>query len=341
MKMNSCKVCLGCLAVMAAVYLGMSPIRAGALEDGVYNVKGRSFVSQDDVLTEVARQDHSGAVMPDGAYEIDGNDYYVEGGQFLSRQFRNGVYYTSVEIAASNRLYEFPEEADQRFWEAVKELENGGNGRTAIPIEYGFSNETEGLLYAKRINHVLNLSDVFLKLSMSGRGADGSYRLYLQNSEENRAAVKEIREGSELLTRIYEERIKGIEGERERLETIYDWVVCNLEYDDTLKNKKGYKGLTEGKTVCGGYAQIFYWLCEMAGIDVEYVYGARCNLDGSFGDSDYHAWNRVRLTGTEEYGYCDATWEPGDRAERGMPRQYFMRNLAEFERQHLAFWTFH
>ena len=57
MKMNSCRVCLSCLAVMAAAYLGMSPIEVRALEDGVYNVKGRSFVSQDDVLTEVARQD--------------------------------------------------------------------------------------------------------------------------------------------------------------------------------------------------------------------------------------------------------------------------------------------
>lgn len=42
MKMNSCRVCLSCLAVMAAAYLGMSPIEVRALEDGVYNVKGRS-----------------------------------------------------------------------------------------------------------------------------------------------------------------------------------------------------------------------------------------------------------------------------------------------------------
>lgn len=78
---------------------------------------------------------------------------------------------------------------------------------------------------------------------------------------------------------------------------IYKYIKENMYFDDSLRPTKsfGYYGITEGRGVCGDYAEAFALLARHAGLEA-YVCG-----------SDTHAWNIVNIDGV--YYHCDALWD--------------------------------
>ncbi len=123
---------------------------------------------------------------------------------------------------------------------------------------------------------------------------------------------------------------------------IFRWLTDNIAYDCKYYNKYGYEGrdpktykcndddsvgcdlkreawensymnhvLDEKKGVCQAYAMLFKRMCNLAGIDCEFVSGYTRTEDyevGTAGELD-HAWNAVRLNGV--YYLVDATWAAG------------------------------
>ena len=73
----------------------------------------------------------------------------------------------------------------------------------------------------------------------------------------------------------------------EKVKSLHDWVVLNFAYDNQLFYRSAYDGLKTGKTVCEGYALMFYRLLSEAGIPVKVVEG--------YGRARPHAWNLVQL----------------------------------------------
>ena len=331
------EICRPCI-VAIGISLGATPITCMALEDNlIYNAGNSDFVSQDN--TECLNSlDGIWLGTPNGIYESNGRKYYIEDGFFLINEWKDGTFYTMLGVPASNEIYAFHEECDNKFWEA---LEKVSSSEEDVDMGLRFVSTIEAVSYKNRVDDVFNLSDRRLEMSICDMDFDGYFEIYIKSNDNNRSVIEEIEKGNELLTQIYDTYIKGIEGEEERLEAIYDWVTHNIKYDRTLESRKGYKGLTEGKAVCIGYTQVFYWLCKKANIDVEFVEGVSSDSEGNFDMNDkHHVWNRVKLTGASDYSYCDATWDSPDVGEESVSRKYYMRSLEEFDTSHRAFWVY-
>jgi len=86
--------------------------------------------------------------------------------------------------------------------------------------------------------------------------------------------------------------------DHQKEKAIHDWIVTNLAYDTRLVSHSAYDGLTEGRTVCQGYALLTYEMMRQAGIPVKIVEGT------SRGRA--HTWNLVRVGG--KWYHLDATW---------------------------------
>lgn len=71
-----------------------------------------------------------------------------------------------------------------------------------------------------------------------------------------------------------------------KVKAIHDWECNNLKYDyNNMEVNNAYSGLSSGKTMCVGFAEIFYKMALEAGLDAHIV------------SSEHHAWNIVQVDG--------------------------------------------
>lgn len=85
--------------------------------------------------------------------------------------------------------------------------------------------------------------------------------------------------------------------------SIHDYIVKNVQYDESLTRYSAYNALSEGKTVCQGYALLAYKMLKDAGIENRIVSGTGT----SQGETESHAWNLVKLNGN--WYQLDCTWD--------------------------------
>lgn len=117
--------------------------------------------------------------------------------------------------------------------------------------------------------------------------------------------------------------------EYEIVESIYDYITANVEYDrehvyddDYLLQYTAYAALFHNTAVCQGYANLFYYLCKECGVSARLIPG--------MGGGEPHAWNIARINGV--YYNADSTWD----AELGKGRYlYFLRSEQNFSRNHI------
>lgn len=104
----------------------------------------------------------------------------------------------------------------------------------------------------------------------------------------------------------------------EKVKTIYDYICHNVTYDYSDNNMKftAYAAVTTGKSVCQGYATLFYRLAKMQGISSRVIAGHGTNTDV------YHGWNIVKLGNL--YYNVDATWDATN-YKLGHPYEYFLK----------------
>ena len=84
----------------------------------------------------------------------------------------------------------------------------------------------------------------------------------------------------------------------ETVKNVHDYVVNQINYDQTIQRFTAYEGLLENSTVCQGYALLMYKMLTDAGIPVRF-------MEGYAGEA--HAWNIVKLNG--KWYFLDATWD--------------------------------
>lgn len=103
--------------------------------------------------------------------------------------------------------------------------------------------------------------------------------------------------------------------EEQKFMALYNIVLKNTVYDhDGLKRGSGSKFYTsrnlegffiDGKSVCAGTADVLKQLCEMNGLEAEYVQGQAQSNKMNY--SEYHAWTRVKIDG--KWYNTDPTWD--------------------------------
>lgn len=110
----------------------------------------------------------------------------------------------------------------------------------------------------------------------------------------------------------------------EKIRSIYDYICDNVNYDYEGLNDDGntikytaYGALINGKSVCQGYAVLFYRMCMDAGIPARVIRG--------YGNGGAHAWNIVEINGY--YYNVDVTWDGQDSITT---HNYFLKNMDDF-----------
>jgi hypothetical protein len=102
--------------------------------------------------------------------------------------------------------------------------------------------------------------------------------------------------------------------DREKVRAIYRWIGANIDYDVNLlariregggRNRSADETFTMRSAVCGGYANLFRRMAELAGLKAVYLSGPSLTFDGVVG----HAWNAVMIDG--KWRLLDATWAAG------------------------------
>lgn len=107
------------------------------------------------------------------------------------------------------------------------------------------------------------------------------------------------------------------------LETwIHDYIVRNVTYGvDEYRHEGAVGALITGMAVCEGYADVFYLLGTMAGLNVVYQYGD----DEPEFDLVGHMWNLVELDG--QWYHVDVTWNDPDDASNPNRVSYRYMNV--------------
>ena len=98
----------------------------------------------------------------------------------------------------------------------------------------------------------------------------------------------------------------------EKAKAIFDYMVMNIDYDydnylaDTIPDASytALGALKNKYAVCAGYAKAFKLLCELSGLECDYVTGTA---------GGPHAWNQVKIDG--KWYNVDVTW--GDPVSKG------------------------
>ncbi len=126
----------------------------------------------------------------------------------------------------------------------------------------------------------------------------------------------------------------------DKIKYVHDYLVTNIVYDkaalpeinktersvSTEQTLSLYGALINGKCVCGGYSESFYYLTRALGVNTFYIQG--------YGVKEYHAWNYIEIDG--QYYYMDVTWDDFDSTDypKGIDYSYFCVNQQELFRDH-------
>ena len=111
----------------------------------------------------------------------------------------------------------------------------------------------------------------------------------------------------------------------EKVKAVYDYICSHVTYDHAglsgtdFTTYSAWKALTQGTSVCQGYANLFYRL--MLELDVD------CRIISGTGNGGPHAWNIVKLNGL--YYNVDATWD-ASRVEMNWDYDFFLRSPSNF-----------
>jgi transglutaminase/protease-like cytokinesis protein 3 len=118
----------------------------------------------------------------------------------------------------------------------------------------------------------------------------------------------------------------NIKNDTELAQFFYYWIGSNIEYDhdylkritagyttqrEYLNKQTAQRVYIDRKGVCAGYSNLYTWLIQDVGIEVEYVSGhirdERNHYVELHSDDNYrHAWNAIKLDG--KWALVDTTW---------------------------------
>lgn len=127
---------------------------------------------------------------------------------------------------------------------------------------------------------------------------------------------RDVRRSPELLS---DYLTQGCVTDREKTDSIYAWVISNIDYDyDAVQSTKPLESesaetvLKQKKTICNGYVELMIEMLAFQGIEALRVEGYTRDYNPNFDyiliDSD-HAWLAIKMNG--EWKLADPTWDSG------------------------------
>jgi len=112
---------------------------------------------------------------------------------------------------------------------------------------------------------------------------------------------------------------KPARNDREKARAIFRWIANNIDYNvsgffnGTYGNSTAEGVLRSGRSVCGGYSNLFESLANASGLETVtitgYAKGYNYTPGLKFSGSTNHAWNAVKIDG--KWQLVDSTWGAG------------------------------
>lgn len=142
---------------------------------------------------------------------------------------------------------------------------------------------------------------------------------------------------TEMAVKIVECIISSSMNDFQKVLEIHDWLIFNVDYDQTYSKYSAQNAFVDRSCVCQGYAEAFELLAEAAGLEATFVAGIATNSDGQ---TESHAWNQVKISGN--WYNVDVTWDDPTYSGKsandhsGNRYDYFLISKAQLEKDHRA-----
>lgn len=155
------------------------------------------------------------------------------------------------------------------------------------------------------------------------------------------SSKEEINEALEKIDTITDNIVKNATGSRyNKILYVHDWLVDNLEYDGSNKNKDNIYGtFIDNKVVCEGYAEGLKYLLDKLNIPCVLVYGMGYDENGK---AEAHAWNYVQMEDEKWYA-VDTTWDDpvyigssNSIVQNEYKHSYFLKGSKTFNVNHVS-----
>ena len=182
-----------------------------------------------------------------------------------------------------------------------KDIDHILNGNDRFPLQAGNGNYT--ILVLENVNgksyKVIYRETVTLKMK-------DSKDLYLQS-------IQSINWNNEMdAIKKAKELTKDAKSDREKVVSIYDYIVKNIKYDNNKAvNMTGYyvpnidATLNSGQAICYDYSSLFAAMLRSVDVPTKLIKGRKNDI------KEYHAWNQVYLEDTGKWVTIDTTYDAG------------------------------
>lgn len=112
--------------------------------------------------------------------------------------------------------------------------------------------------------------------------------------------------------------------DHEKVKAVHDYIVLNGKYDKSMQLYSDYDLLTQGTSVCNGYALLTYNMLNALDIPVRLVTGT--------GSGELHIWNMVKLG--DYWFHLDTTWDDPLPDTNMVSYNYYMLTDKEILKDH-------
>jgi len=216
------------------------------------------------------------------------------------------------------------------------EASNIGELENIILKELNLTNPNFDITYTGSIDEIDNSMKNILKIDpylrctitsvkwTTSSTTNGIYNVNVKATHIMSAA--ERKEADKKIDNILSTIIKPYMTDHEKVKAVHDYIVLNGKYDTSYVYYSDYDLLTEGKSVCNGYAILTYNMLNKLDIPVKFVFGTS--------NSQSHVWNMVKLG--QNWFHLDTTWnDPVPDRENITSYNYYMLTDDEISKDHV------
>lgn len=289
--------------------------------------------------TEILEMEPAPTQLIDNTNE---NDYIINS---------NSFYYNQLD-SYSKIIYKSLEEQKENLKSGIETIYLPEKIKNIIEeenVEEIFSTAINAVEYDYPEMYYIDMSKLILYYE---KYSTGSYKIYLKKDDQYQNYLmdgfyseQDIEMAQEEINNVVQEiqsNIEKLETDYDKILYIHDWIIENIEYDETLNraNRNNiYGAFIEKRVTCGGYAKAFKYLVDKLNIECIIIQGKASTEE----KTENHAWNYIRLS-NKWYG-IDCTWDDPiiiGKDENQIKQKYYTYFLKgqEVFKNHIPFETF-
>ena len=213
-----------------------------------------------------------------------------------------------------------------------------------------YQSAIEAFTYDNPEAFFLDPNKMYINIETKTKLYKKEYNVYVDNGDSSSyltdefASKSKVDEAIESVREVRDNLIaKKTQNDYKNIKMVHDYLVNNIEYDETLSKKNIYNiygALSNNLSVCEGYAKAFKYIMDGMNIPTIIVIGEGVN---STGEREKHSWNYVKLN--DKWYALDVTWDDpivrggGVLSEKAKYR-YFLKGKNTFDKDHKEERTF-